>query len=69
MVVRSAFVGVPGLRTFSLTASGFTPKEPLLFHFGETANPHGICVPMGLGDGGRFAERDLFAFRHLQFPS
>ena len=47
----SAFVGVPGLRTFSLTARGLTPIEPLLFHLGEVTVPHGVLVAVGTDDG------------------
>ena len=51
----SAFVGVPGLGTFSLTASSFTPIKPLLFHLSEVTVPHGVLIAVGTGDGFRRA--------------
>ena len=59
MVVGSAFVGVPGLRTFSLTASSFTPIEPLLFHLSEVAVAHGVLVAVGTADGFRQNRRTV----------
>ena len=55
-VATSAFVVVPGLRAFSLAASGFTPIEPLLFHLREVAVPHGVLIAVGTADGFRLAQ-------------
>ena len=67
-MAASTLVGIPRLSAFSLTASGFTPIEPLLFHLSEVAVPHGVLIPIGTADGCWLAQGGVCSFEHLLVP-